>query len=887
MKKYMLTGILALLCVSQVLDAVPAKRGKFVRIQPDGTAVTLQRHGDEFYHWTTTEDGTVVAPDADGFYRPASMPVGEQLGGRAASMQAAATIRARRMASKSILKASGSSTYTTYRFPVFLVQFSDVQFSSETANDDFTRLLNEEGYSDNGGTGSVHDFYWENSMETFYAVFDVYGPYTYDGTCADNADENDAATILWSAIKEHNSDVDWSQYDNDGDGTVDMVFMYYAGWNEAEGEENTIWPHKYNFSYAGASTSRLDGVSFDVYACTSELKGTSSSSGGMCGIGTCAHEFSHTQGLPDFYDVNYDNYGDGEAGGTYVYDIMCSGAYNNEGRTPPYFTAEERIMMGWLDGYESLPSSGEIAIPSVDNNYAYKLETSNTSGDGEYFVFECRSGKGWDAYVEPGLVVYHADKSEKYTVEFYTSSTRSYSYTPYELWDSAQQYINANGDHPCFYIVPAADQDNMCYGGSDTKLPFPGDAGISFYSPADWEGNSYDLFSGISFLSDGSDYDYSGKAVVTMTRGENYNGICGYVKDSSGAGIEGATVSIYAQGSSSSNVIGSSGIQKISGRILDNLKMSVQTDENGYYSIDLSLMDATTVDIEVVSSGHITKYETISVPESLTTKNFTMRGINEPIDYTLEKYTALTDIYGLGYGSTATSYASIHFTAEELSDYVGRKILTLGFAYSTGDSGSVSSVYGIIDFGSSRKLTSKVSSPESGAWNTIDVSGEDLYVPADTDCYFGYALVNCTYGYPMLFSDEDAADGGFNYCITESSSVSSSSTWYEISGYGNLLIYVELDDSSEVDYNYIYNPGYGTYTVGDSFALTLVEAAGDRKPGSEIVWYFDDEQVATSSEAASGEAVTLKYAGYHVVEARFTTTDGKTKVVELELNVGL
>lgn len=863
-----------MLVAAQMVFAMPAKKGKFVKVQPDGTTITLQRHGDEFFHWTTREDGTVVALDANGFYVPASLPTQERLGGRKLADMEAAAIRAKRAASNQLQMASG--TYKTYHFPVVLVQFSDVKFTSETANNDFYRLLNEEGYSDNGGTGSVRDFYWENSMGTFLAEFDVFGPYTYDGACADNADENDAAKILWDAIEKNDSLVDWSKYDNDGDGSVDMVFMYYAGYNEAEGADNTIWPHKYNFSYAGTTTGTLDGKSFDVYACTSELKGTSGSN--MCGIGTCAHEFSHTQGLPDFYDVNYDNYGDGETGATYAYDIMCSGGYNNSGRTPPYFTAEERIMMGWLEGYEDIPASGSFTIPSVNNNVAYRLETTNTSGQGEYFVFECRSGQGWDAYLEPGLIVYHADKSTKYNVTIRlpyddAGNIRSYTFTPYQLWTNYSQYVNASGSHPCFYIVPAADQENLNYSGPTANLPFPGASRLTFYQPTDWAGNGYGLFNDIAFHSDGT--------YVSLNRTDNFSGFSGLVTNTSGEALAGAKVNLYAT-SASSNII--SGPERISGRIIGNLKASVTTDETGQYSFnleELGLSSLSTVDIEVVASGYITKYEVVTVPEVLLAQNFTMRGINEPISYTLRKFGALDEIYGLGYGNTCNSYASIKLTADELSPYVGRKILSLSFAYSTGESGSVSKVYGIIDAGGSRVLTSQVSNPTDGAWNTIDLSSNDLYVEAGKDYNFGYGLLNCTYGYPMLFSREESKDGGFNYYLTSASTnvEGSSFTWNETTS-GNLLIYVVLDSSSEVDYNYIYNPGYGNYKVGDTFALTLVEAEGNRKPGTDVKWFFDDEPV-------SGEGIVLKYAGYHVVEARFTTTDGKTKVLELEINVNL
>lgn len=887
MKKIFLTGIFILVAASQVLFAIPAKPGKFVRIQPDGTTITLQRHGDEFYHWTTDGNGTVMERGSDGFFRPGSMPSREHLGGRASANAAAAAIRAKRAAASSAFKAAGAATVS--HFPVVLVQFSDRNFASATANDDFSRLLNERGYSENGGTGSVHDYYWENSMETFDAVFDVYGPYTYNGTVADNAEEVDAAKILWAVIKANDDTVDWSQYDNDRDGVVDMVFMYYAGWNEAEGEDDTIWPHKYDFSNAGVKTSSLDGKSFDIYACTSELKGTSSSNGGMCGIGTAAHEFSHTQGLPDFYDVNYANYsGDSECGATYTYDIMCGGGYNNEGRTPPYFNAEERILMGWMAGYTSLPSSGTITVPSLSTaNMAYKMDTKVSN---EYFVFECRPGTGWDAYVEPGMVVYHVDKSSSHSIKYYNSNNRFYTFTAAEAWGDYYDYniINADGTHPCFYIIPAADQANLNYEGWKARIPFPGSAGISFYTPKDWAGSTYSLLNEIAFNPSGS-YEGTACEVVTFVLGkDDYPSVSGRVHDQFGEAVAGATVNIYSETDPLSNVI-----HKISGRLPENLRETVETDGYGMYLIDMSDYVGMDIDIEVISSGYITKYETLSITDSHQIRNFLMRDSQEPKSYTLKKYLDVSHISGFGYPISSdlpsyTALASICFSAEELEPYAGRKILKLGFEYSLGDSGTASEVYGIIDFGSTRKLTTRVSSPVSDEWNVVDVSEADLYIPSGTDCYFGYALKSTTYSGPMLYSKTTPMEGGMYYGLYASSNTSwqSSSSW-NINDSGNLLVYVVLDDATEVDYNYIYNPGYGTYTVGDEFALTLVEAAGDRKPGSEIVWYFDDEKVATSSTAISGKTVTLKYPGNHLVEARFTTRDGKTKVVELALTVGL
>lgn len=869
MKQLRIIGIALLLCLSYSAMAVPAKPGKKVKIQPDGTRITLELHGDEFYHWRTDENGNVVALDADGFYRPAEMPDYENLGGREFAAAQAAAIRAKRAQMKAQSRQIGfgvrAASYTTYHFPVFLVQFSDVTFTVDNPQNTFYRLMNEEGYSDNGATGSVHDFYWENSMETFYAEFDVFGPYSYNGTCADNADENDAAKILWAAMKNYDSQVDFSKYDNDGDGTVDMVFLYYAGYNEAENNENTIWPHKYNFSYAGVSTTRLDGVSFDIYACTSELQGLEGSNE-ICGIGTAAHEFSHTQGLPDLYDTNYDNYGDGTAGATYSYDIMCSGSYNNSGRTPPYFNALERYMMGWMDAPSEVPARGDITLASIDKNAAYKITNSSvTSGDGEYFILECRKGTGWDAYVDPGLLVYHVDKSKEGNVTFYRSSSSSVSQTPYAIWNSYSQYINASGDHPCFYLVPAADQTNLNI-GNESKIPFPGNYGISTYAYSGWYGHEQsDLFYNIRFNA--------GAETVTMTRGEGYKGVSGVVTDNDGIRLPGVTVNIYtAYSGARLSSIG----KRITGGTNGNLVATTTTDENGLYAFDLNDSDESEFCLEFIGAGYLIK--TASVNYNNLTKdvvlyqNASLRGVNEPIDYTLRKFGVLdssTSLYLIGTGQSIMAAAS--FSPQELTSYVGRKILSLSFFYY---SDSVTGAYGVIDFGDDRKATVKVSSPTSASWNTVDVSSLNLTVPSDQTVYIGYALDSPSYTYPLVYEADDPVDGGFYYSAYNTKS----SSWTELASYGNVLVYATLDDSSYFTYNYIDNPGYGSYELGSSLDLTLVEAAGSRKPGTDISWFYDDEPV-------DGTSVTFDKVGEHLIEAHFETTEGKTKVVELKVSV--
>ncbi|MBO4341393.1 MAG: M6 family metalloprotease domain-containing protein [Bacteroidales bacterium] len=485
MKKALLSA--ALLLVAVAAFAIPAKRGGFRYVQPDGTEIMLEKHGDEFFHWTTDMSGNVMVKDAGGFYRVGSLDMESMEIGR--NMRRVMRERTQRVADPTM-------THGERHIPVILVEFTDVKFSISDPKTQFYNLLNKTGYSANGGTGSVRDYYNDNSGGEFTPVFDVFGPVTlphdmkYYGS---GKNEPSAYLAVLDGAKLLDSEIDFSRYDYNSDGAVDMIMMYYAGYNEAEGgPEDSIWPHQYYADYS--QQVRLDKKLISRYFCTSELKGNSGSN--MCGIGTTCHEFAHTLGLPDFYDTDYEDESGRQAHGLCYFSLMSMGSYINDGRTPPYLNAEERILLGWMNEEElkELPP-GKISFGSVKNNVAYKTLTPN---EGEYFVYECRDLTGWDSYVSSGLLVYHVDKSKSFNVG---------GYTPYYLWTNWARInkINAFADHPCFYIVPSVDQENTChwpdaYTGTMNEYPFPGKKRITSYQPVDWNGRDNGVqLSGIAY----------------------------------------------------------------------------------------------------------------------------------------------------------------------------------------------------------------------------------------------------------------------------------------------------------------------------------------------------------------------------------------------------
>ena len=228
----------------------------------------------------------------------------------------------------------------------------------------------------------------------------------------------------------------------------------------------------------------FDGKKLANYFCSAELKGAPKFSR-MCSIGITCHEFGHSLGLPDFYDIDYEENGLNK--GLYIFSTMCDGAYNDDSRTPPYFNAEERIMLGWMDESDVKPvAAGDNVLEFIDANVAMRSEAT---AEGEYFLYEKRGGSGnkWDSFLPEGLVVYHVDKSPSHMI--------GGRYTAEGIWRTNS--INRFGGHPCFTVVPPMAPESTDYANekvdySDLVLPGFHEI-VSFSPPADWDGNESEL----------------------------------------------------------------------------------------------------------------------------------------------------------------------------------------------------------------------------------------------------------------------------------------------------------------------------------------------------------------------------------------------------------
>ena len=410
MNKLLFSFLMSLFALTA--GAVPAKPGVWKSITlENGTTVRAQLSGDEFMHFYVGEDGTrYVADESTGMFRVQTDASLSELGRRAVMRRMPL---ASRMKPASKRREAGKSVFQgTKKGLVILAQFSDVKFQSSYGLGFFKNIVNGINFSSGNYGGSVRDYFRAQSNGQFDLDFDVVGPcplkhqMSYYGRNVSNEDAHAGEMVAEACIWAHENGIDFSQYDWDGDGYVDQVFVVYAGYGEADGgASNTIWPHMYYLSESDyGKTLEYNGVTIDTYACANEL---SNSSHKANGIGTFCHEFSHCMGFPDLYDSNYNGWF-----GMNQFDLMDSGNYNNDGFTPAGYSAYEKNECGWItlhdmtDIKESEHVSGLKPVSQYGDAYIIK----NKGNNDEYYVVEYRKRDAWDRYLPgEGVMVTHVD----------------------------------------------------------------------------------------------------------------------------------------------------------------------------------------------------------------------------------------------------------------------------------------------------------------------------------------------------------------------------------------------------------------------------------------------------------------------------------------------
>ena len=708
-----------------------------------------------------------------------------------------------------------------------LVEFRNVRFSHEDPQALFAQRLE-----------AVRAYYEENSAGAFSPVFDLHGPVLLDAPMStygkdrmeggERLGDEAPEKALYEACLQLDGEVDFSRYDADGDGLVDLVLFCYAGYDQADGgSSDAIWSHHASLQEGAdrdIAEAEFDGVKLDYYFCTAELRGAEGLE--PMGMGTTVHELGHALGLPDFYDT--DGAAHGLAGGMYRFSVMAMGMYNGDGDTPPALTVLEKALLGWAD-WEQLPllQEGWMELPTGQAAW------SPAATEGEFFVYEA---------LPEGLLGYHVDRSE-----------RMLGGVPIrELWENWQQtnILNAYGRHPCCYVVSPADPKNYnAVSINPGSLLFPGTGGVRAFAPIDWDGASTGvLLSCIGKAEDGVRFRVLEREGPVLT---------GLVTDAAGGPMTGVTV-----------------------RLLDGeeVLLSDITGMDGYFELPLSGLEAETVVLNVEKGGYRPYHKEMDLPSASPVLCETVRlfAYEAPAQTLLGKYDATLSA---GYfPQQGAVMGAVRFTPEDLAPFVGSRIRELVCYPYVLHPESLGPMSVVADVPGYRHLLQPAGEMVAGEYTPVTVPLEaDFRIPEGLELYLGYGFADTGDNNP-LSAVYPGGNGNSYFAPFAAEHPAWKPMFVSTAGfYMDLMLDVRLeevpsDSLQEMGFNCIQLRS-GPYVAGESIDLQVLTAEDVR----EQSWQMDEKPL-------SGPSVTLTV-GEHSISVTLLYRDGRQETLSADLTV--
>jgi immune inhibitor A len=212
--------------------------------------------------------------------------------------------------------------------------------------------------------------------------------------------------------------VDFSSYDNDGDGVAEPIMLIHAGPGaEFTGSTGDVWSHSWSLFVPRF----YDGVLIADYVIMPEYWLVANASSSDMTIGVFVHEMGHGfWDLPDVYDTDYSSVGAGD------WSLMASGSWNGpnsggwgtDGSSPAWPDAWSRTEMGFVPVTDVLSNVPGKSIPQTYGNppptqTVFRL-SSDALGSQEYFLVENRQRvvNSYDQYLPgDGLLIWHVDEA--------------------------------------------------------------------------------------------------------------------------------------------------------------------------------------------------------------------------------------------------------------------------------------------------------------------------------------------------------------------------------------------------------------------------------------------------------------------------------------------
>jgi M6 family metalloprotease-like protein len=327
-----------------------------------------------------------------------------------------------------------SLVQSVWKVPVILVAFSDQPLGTTIYGGQTPARFFETSLFDTSGataTGSVFDYYrWVSGNRIrvegkVVATITLPNSKNYyansDWGLNGSSKPQNIMGFVSAALTYADPTVDWTQFDQDHDGYVDMVWVVHSGLpGEATVNRDNLW------SLTSRLTSWPSGEKFTTHTPLpgavglkilvdrfSILPEISAIHPGLPSeIGVYCHEFGHALGLPDLYDTSV--MGGARNMGPGNWNLMSTGGYGGDGNSPEYpahLGAWSSLFLGWRQSVR--PTNDTLIVQGPIESGAPVVEFwCQGESNPEHFLIENRQRLGFDRNLtKEGLLVYQVDET--------------------------------------------------------------------------------------------------------------------------------------------------------------------------------------------------------------------------------------------------------------------------------------------------------------------------------------------------------------------------------------------------------------------------------------------------------------------------------------------
>ncbi len=428
--------------------SVPANPFPSEIVQPDGTRIVVFLKGDEYFHWTETEEGyPVVKDEMSGWWYYATFTKGKLvktdfIAGKVDPSSVGIKevdrgwVKAFVSASKPNIQYAPPPLPHNQNILVILVDFDDMNGTSagsdfngkffgagKTVKDFYSKMSNGQftivPASESSGTANDGIVGWIR-IGTSHPNCEQYATVSDQMNCYHNS-------IVKPAINGADSFVNFASFDTNNNGKIEpselSIVIVVAGYEASMQDCSNNYPNYLTWGHMSRVVNNppvVDGVTVEYYSAFGEThcKGSSTR---IASIGIMVHELGHLMfNLPDLYDT------DGSSKGIGVLGVMGSGSWGRisstewPGDTPISMCAWTRAYVGFITPTQYSNNANQQGI----NVYEYNGSNANiirvnTNLANEYFLITYRATTAgtYDEALKVfginngGVAIWHIDES--------------------------------------------------------------------------------------------------------------------------------------------------------------------------------------------------------------------------------------------------------------------------------------------------------------------------------------------------------------------------------------------------------------------------------------------------------------------------------------------